>query len=204
LGQQCESLIMRECKSLDEQEFSWAYQDLSRFRVEPGFRGRSAFVVQIWRVVQCSIFRLSPRKADPWRVFLLKLFGAKIGRGVLIRPSARVEYPWKLEIGDSSWIGERAYIYNLGSIKIGKNSVVSQESYICSGSHDYKDPLFPLRNDIIQIGDEVWIAARSFICPGVNIGNGSVIGACSCVTKNVEPGMIYGGNPARYLGSRRG
>jgi putative colanic acid biosynthesis acetyltransferase WcaF len=196
--------VMHEEKTFARhRQSSRIYQDLARFRVEPEFRGRSVFAIQIWRIVQCSIFRCSPRKANTWRVFLLRIFGAKIGKRVLIRPSARIEYPWKLKIGDNSWIGERVCLYNLGLIVIGKSSVISQESYICSGSHDYKSPSFPLTNTQIHIGDEVWIAARSFVCPGVVIGDGSVVAACSCVTKNVGNGMIYGGNPARYLGPRQ-
>ena len=112
------------------------FQDLERFRVPPGFRGRTGFVVLLWQLVQSTLFGLSPQPLYAWRRALLRLFGAKIGRKVLVRPTARVTYPWKVEIGDCSWIGDHAELYSLDRISIGRNAAISQRSYLCTASHD--------------------------------------------------------------------
>ncbi|MEN8669496.1 MAG: colanic acid biosynthesis acetyltransferase WcaF, partial [Ketobacter sp.] len=106
------------------------YQDLNSFKLKPGERGRSAWIVQLWWIVQPVLFGMSPQFMFGWRRFLLRLFGARIGKGVLIRPSARITYPWKIEIGDYSWIGDNTMLYSLGLISIGRNVVVSQSSYL--------------------------------------------------------------------------
>ncbi len=112
-------------------------QDLSRAKVPPGFRGRAAWFVQLWWIVEALLFHPSPQVLYGWRRFLLRAFGARIGKGVLIRPSVTVTYPWKLSIGDWSWVGDRVTLYTLGEISIGESSVVSQGTYLCTGSHDY-------------------------------------------------------------------
>src|ERR1035438_228689 len=119
-------------------------QDLSKATVPPGFRGRPGWFVQIWWIVQASLFHTSPQVLYGWRRFLLRCFGARIGRGVLLRPSVTVTYPWKLTIGDWSWIGDHVTLYSLGAITIGENAVVSQHSYLCTGAHDYRRPTFDL------------------------------------------------------------
>ncbi len=101
---------------------------LDRFKLPRHFRGRSAFVVQLWWFTQAFLFNLSPQFMYTWRVFLLRLFGAKIGKKVIIRPSVKITYPWKLEIGDYSWIGDNVELYTLGKIKIGCHSVISQRT----------------------------------------------------------------------------
>jgi putative colanic acid biosynthesis acetyltransferase WcaF len=178
-------------------------QDLSASRVPPGFRGRPAWFVQLWWIVQALFFHPSPQVLYGWRRFLLRLFGAHIGRGVLIRPSVTVTYPWKLRIGDWSWIGDRVTLYTLGEITIGDNAVVSQHAYLCGASHDYTRPTFDLYSEPIHIGPEAWIAASAFVAPGVTIGRGAIVGACSVVLKDVPAGMICAGNPSRVLRARR-
>src|SRR4051812_46747933 len=111
-------------------------QDLSEFRLPEHFRGRPAWLVQLWWLVQSTLFGLSPQFMYGWRRFLLRLFGARIGDKVLVRPTARITYPWKVSIGNHSWIGDEAILYSLGEIEIGANVVISQRSYICTGSHD--------------------------------------------------------------------
>ena len=178
------------------------FQDLSSPRVPPGFRGRPAWFVQIWWIVQALLFHPSPQVLYGWRRFLLRLFGARIGRGVLIRPSASVTYPWKLTIGDWSWIGDHVTLYTLGEITIGESAVVSQHSYLCTGSHDYTRPTFDLYAVPIHIESEAWLATKVFVSPGVTVKRGAIVGACSVVLKDVPAGMICAGNPLRVLRPR--
>ncbi len=178
------------------------YQRLDRFLLPISFRGRSIFVVQLWWVVQATLFGMSPQFMFGWRRFLLKLFGAEIGVGVLIRPSAHVTYPWKVKIGDRVWIGDHAELYSLGEIVIGSDVVISQKSYLCAATHDYTKPSFDMIDQKIIIEDQAWIATDVFIAPGVNIGRGCVIGARSSVFSDMPEGMVCIGNPARPVKPR--
>jgi len=137
-----------------------------------------------------------------WRRFLLRAFGAQIGKGVLIRPSVSVTYPWKLSIGDWCWIGDGATLYTLGEISIGDNSCISQHAYLCTGSHDYTRTSFDLYAVPIRVEPEAWVATHVFVGPGVTIGHGAIIGAASVVLKDVEAGMICAGNPLRRIRTR--
>lgn len=172
------------------------WQKLSRFRLPPGFRGRSAVVVQLWWLVQSTLFAMSPQFMYGWRRFLLRLFGAEVGREVLVRPTARVTYPWKVTIGDYTWIGDDVVLYSLGEIEIGGHTVISQRSYICTGSHDITKTTFDIYALPIRIGNQVWIATDVFVAPGVRIGDGAVVGARSTVLHDLPEGMICYGNPA--------
>ena len=177
-------------------------QDLARSRVPPGFRGRSAVFVQFWWICQTLLIHASPQAFYGWRRAILRLFGAKIGFGVLIRPSVVITYPWKVAIGDHSWIGDNAELYSLGPITIEDNVVVSQGSYLCAATHDFEDDTFPLVAGPIVVEREAWIAAQCFIAPGVTIGAGSVAGARSVVLEDVPPGVIVAGHPAKIIGTR--
>ena len=172
------------------------YQDLARFTVQPGFRGRPGIVVLIWQIVQASLFRLSPQPAYGWRRFLLRAFGAKVGEGVIIRPTSRVTYPWKVKLGNHCWIGDHTELYSLGPISIGNNAVVSQKSYLCAGSHDPLDITFPLTAAPVTVEDEAWIATDCFVAPGVTIGRGAIVAARSTVRGDVPPGVVVAGSPA--------
>jgi putative colanic acid biosynthesis acetyltransferase WcaF len=127
-----------------------------------------------------------------------------VGRGVIVRPTATITYPWKVEIGDNSWIGDDVVVYSLGSITIGKNSVISQRSYLCAGSHDYNSESFDIFASPIVIQDEVWIATDVFVAPGVTVGKGAVIGSRSSVYRDMPEGMICMGIPAKPIKPRRG
>lgn len=177
-------------------------QDLSSFSLPSGFRGRSAFVVQLWWLTDSVLFRTSPQFCYSWRRFLLRIFGAKIGKKVKIRPSAKVTYPWKVSIGDYSWIGDEVVLYSLGPIEIGSDVVISQKSYLCAGTHDYSSTDFKILAPPVTIKDQVWIATDVFIGPGVTVGEKAVIGARSSVFKNVEGGKVYGGNPLVTIRNR--
>ena len=111
-------------------------QDLERFALPRNFRGRSGLTVQLWWLVQATLFRGSPQLLYGFRRWLLRLFGAQIGKGVIVRPSVTIPYPWKLKIGDHSWIGDDAVLYTFAEITIGKDVVISQKSYLCAGTHD--------------------------------------------------------------------
>jgi putative colanic acid biosynthesis acetyltransferase WcaF len=177
-------------------------QDLAGFKLPPGFRGRSAVVVQLWWLVQATLFRCSPQLFYGFRRWLLRLFGATIGAGVVIRPSVEIPYPWKLRIGDHAWIGDHAVLYCFAEITIGRNAVVSQKSYVCAGTHDYRSPQFDIKAYPIVIEEEAWVAADVVVGPGVTIGRGTVVGSRSSVFTDLPPMMVCVGSPARPVHAR--
>ena len=148
------------------------------------------------------LFRWSPRICFGWRRWLLRCFGAQIGRQVHIYNSARIYFPWNLSVGNWSAIGEDALIYNLGHISIGNRVTVSHRVHLCAGTHDYRKPDMPLLKPPIVIKDQAWICADAFIGPGVIVGEGAVVGARAVVMKNVEPWSVVAGNPARVIKQR--
>jgi len=171
--------------------------DLRQYNQAGYDRGRPGWVVLLWWLVQAIAFPLSPHTFNRFRQSLLRLFGAKIGTGVVIRPTARFTYPWKVEIGDYSWIGDDVVLYSLEPIRIGCHCVISQKSYLCTGSHDIQDPAFTLITSQITIGNGVWIATDCFIAPGVQIGANAVVGARSSVFSNIPAQQVCWGTPAR-------
>lgn len=177
-------------------------QNLKLFKLPPDFRGRSSFIVQIWWMTDFFLFKLSPQILYGWRRFLLRLFGAKIGKGVIIRPSVTVTYPWKVKIGDYSWIGDNVVLYSLGEIEIGSNVVVSQKSYLCAASHEYSKVNFPIFSHKIIIEDECWLATDVFVAPGTVVGKGTVVGARSSVFQSLPGGKVCVGSPAKPIKDR--
>lgn len=177
-------------------------QRLDTFRLPVGFRGRSAVVVQLWWLVQGTLFGCSPQFMFGWRRWLLRLFGAQVGKAVLVRQSVKVTYPWKVTIGDHVWIGDDVVLYSLGEIEIGNHAVVSQRSYLCSASHDYTQPEFPIYDRKVCIGARAWLATDVFIAPGVIIGEGAVVGARSSVFHDLPPMMVCVGSPAKPIKPR--
>lgn len=177
-------------------------QRLDQFKLPHAFRGKSSITCQLWWLTQSCLFSTSPQFMYKWRVFLLRLFGAKIGNNVIIRPSVRTTYPWKLTIGDNSWIGDHVDLYTLGEITIGKNSVISQRSYLCTGSHDFTKIDFPIYSKPIVIHDCVWLATDVFVAPGVTIHNNAVVGARSSVFSDLNEGYVYIGSPAKPIKPR--
>lgn len=150
-------------------------------------KGRSVLWQAAWQLASSLL-------VVPWfvpprvRVIVLRAFGAKIGTGVNLRAGVRVHWPWKLEIGDDSWIGERAWLLNLEPIRIGSDVCVSQAAFLCTGSHDRRSPSFEFDNAPIRVEDGAWIAARATVLRGVTVGADSVVGATALVTKDVPPG----------------
>ena len=161
--------------------------------------------VQVMRLawaVGGILFRIIPRPFYAPRRVLLRLFGANIGLHVNIANTATIYFPWNLEIGDWSAIGEHAYIYNLGRITIGEKTTISQRAHLCAGSHEYRDPAMPLLTPPISVGDQAWICADAFVGPNVIVGDGSVIGARAVVCRDVDPQVVVVGNPATVIGTR--
>lgn len=177
-------------------------QDLASHRLPPNFRGRSALQVQLWWIVQALLFHTSPQFMYGWRRWLLKLFGARIGKGVLIRPSVRTTYPWRLEIGDNAWIGDFVELYTLDRITIGSDAVVSQFTKLVTGTHDFEKPTFDMMTKPIVIEPQAWVAANCFVAPGVTVRRGAVVLACSLVLKDVPELMVAAGQPATIRRSR--
>lgn len=178
-------------------------QNLSLYKTPKNFRGRSKVTVQLWWLTYALLFRTSPQVFYGWRRFLLRCFGATIGKNVLIRPSAQITYPWKVSIGDNSWIGDEVVLYSLGEIHIGKNAVVSQRSYICTGTHNYSKVDFEIYAKKITIHDQSWLATDVFVAPGITINEGTVVGARSTVIEDLEGYSVYVGSPTRFIKKRK-
>ena len=155
----------------------------------------------LWSVAS-PLFRFSPRISFSWRCFLLRLFGANVGKHVHIYNTAVIYMPWNLQIGDWSSIGEYAFIYNLGKITIGKKTTISHRAHLCAGTHDYTRSDLPLQKPPIVIHGEAWVCADAFVGPGVVIGEGAIVGARAVVTKDVPKWTVVAGNPAQVVKKR--
>lgn len=175
--------------------------DIAQNRKARKYSGKEILSRVLWGGAH-PFFRYSPRIFFGWRRFLLRLFGATVGREVHIYNTATVYLPWNLEIGDWSSIGEHAYIYNLGLIVIGSRTTISQRAHLCAGSHDYQSPDLPLTKPPITVADQAWICADAFLGPGITVGEGAVVAARAVVVKDVEPWAVVAGNPARPIKKR--
>jgi putative colanic acid biosynthesis acetyltransferase WcaF len=156
----------------------------------------------LWEFAWFVFCKWTPKPLSPWRVFWLRLFGAKIHGTPFVHQRARIEIPWNLTLHDRACLGDRVNAYALGEIEIGPRATVAQEVYLSTGTHDFARPEIPLVTAKITIGEDAFIGARAFIMPGVTIGARSVIGACSVVTGDVPPNVMAAGNPCRVLRAR--
>jgi putative colanic acid biosynthesis acetyltransferase WcaF len=156
----------------------------------------------LWYFINALFFINPLNPFSPVKCFLLKCFGAKLGKGVLLKQSVNIKYPWKLQIGDYSWIGENVWIDSLANVKIGNNVCISQGAMLLTGNHDYKKETFDLILKEIILEDGVWIGAQALVCPGVTCYSHAVLSAKSVATKNLETYMIYQGNPAVAIKER--
>ncbi len=171
--------------------------DLSAYRNDEYKQKLPNILVRVgWLFVSSIIFRNSLVTSYPLKRYLLRLFGAKIGIGLVIKPSVNIKYPWNLTIGDHSWIGEEVWIDNLGKVIIGSHVCISQGAMLLTGNHDYSSRLFPLMVQSITLGDGCWIGAKALVSPGVTCGEHSVLAVMSVASRNLEPYTIYRGNPA--------
>lgn len=160
-----------------------------------------------WNIVWLLLFRPTPDRGlgffVRWRIFLLRIFGAKIGKHCAVRNSAKIWLPWNLEMGDWVAISEDCDIYSADRIYIGNRTTISKGSFLCCASHDIESPIMELTYAPITIGHDAWVASRAILLPGITIGDGAVVAAGAVVTKDVEPWTVVGGNPAKVLKKRR-
>ena len=152
--------------------------------------------IALWYAVSIVFFRTTIPYPSQLKVIMLRMFGAKIGRGVIIKPSVIIKYPWKLSIGNHSWIGEQVWIDNLDQVTIGNHCCISQGAMLLCGNHDYTKGTFDLVINSIILDDGVWVGARGLIGPGVHLKKNSVISAATIQTKSTEMNCVYKGNPA--------
>lgn len=169
---------------------------LSAFRGTGYDKGRPVLTQAAWFAVQNLVFGTwwCPARL---RVTLLRLFGARVGNGVLIRHRVRVLWPWKLSIGDDCWIGEGVWLLNLEPIRLGSDVCLSQEAFLCTGSHLFDSPSFEFDNAPISVGDGTWVAAQALVLRGVGVGRSCRIGARAVITRDVPDGARVSAN-ARY------
>jgi putative colanic acid biosynthesis acetyltransferase WcaF len=177
--------------------------DLSKFNNSWYNPGRSFLVRSIWYFANALFLQCPLNMSSSLKVIVLQLFGAKVGVGVVIKPNINVKYPWNLEIGDYSWIGENTWLDSLAPISIGKNVCISQGVYFCTGNHDWNDPAFGLIVKPIVIEDGAWVGAQATVLPGVTVASHSVVTAGSVIAKDTQPYMIYAGNPAAKVNERK-
>ncbi|MEK0421312.1 MAG: hypothetical protein RLZZ161_1163 [Bacteroidota bacterium] len=157
--------------------------------------GRNALVRAIWHACNSLLF-MSFLPGNAWRRALLRLFGARIGKDVVIKPRVNVKYPWNLSIGEYTWLGENVWIDNLGKVSIGSNCCISQGALLLCGNHNYRKTTFDLIVGDITLENGVWIGANALVCPGVTCRSHAVLSAGSIATSDMESYKIYSGNPA--------
>ncbi|MFK7955084.1 MAG: WcaF family extracellular polysaccharide biosynthesis acetyltransferase [Lysobacterales bacterium] len=173
---------------------------LERFDNGGFHRGRSWIVEALWQLVGALVASWIP--GSNWRRAALRLFGAHIGEGVVIKPRFRVKFPWRLKVGDHSWLGESVWIDNLAPVHIGISCCLSQGVYLCTGSHDWNKDRFDLITAPIDLQDRVWLAAFSRVGPGRQLGQGAVLQLAAVLTEDALPWTRYAGNPATACGTR--
>lgn len=158
--------------------------------------------ILLWSIVWPVLCAWTPKPLNAWRLIWLRLFGCKIEGTPFVHQRARIEMPWHITLHDQSCVGDRANLYAMGEIELGRKCVVAQEVYLCTGTHDFNDPHLSLVTAKITVGDDAFVGARAFVLPGVHIGNGVIVGACSLVTRSVKPWSVVAGSPATFLRSR--
>jgi putative colanic acid biosynthesis acetyltransferase WcaF len=178
--------------------------DLSTFANADFDRGAPKWKEGLWILVRSFFFLSALPYPSKLKTLLLRWFGAEVGRNVTIRSQVNISFPWRLVIRDDVWIGDGVWILSLAQVVIESNICISQRSYLCSGSHDYRKSSFDLITKPIFIRERSWIAANSFIGPGVEIGPGSVVGAGSVVLENFGPKVLIRGNPAKVVKTLEG
>ena len=173
---------------------------LEKFNPKQGLnRGASKFKEAIWYIAKVVFFQSALPYPMFLKVNLLRIFGAKIGKNIVVKPKVNIHFPWKLEIGNNVWIGEEVFLLNFEKVVIGNDVCISQRVFLCGGNHNYKDPTMSYRNGPIILNDGCWIGADTFVSPNVEIGVDAVIVAKSLINKSIPDNCIYGGNPAIFL-----
>jgi putative colanic acid biosynthesis acetyltransferase WcaF len=169
---------------------------------ESPWSGSERVLRVLWEFCWFVFCQWTPKPFNPWRLFWLRVFEAKIEGTPFVHSRARIAIPWNLTLRDRACLGDRANAYSLGEIELGAGCTVAQEAYLSSGSHDFDSPNLPLVTGKITIGADAFIGARAFIMPGISVGARSVVGACSVVTCDVPPDVFAAGNPCRVLRPR--
>jgi putative colanic acid biosynthesis acetyltransferase WcaF len=165
-------------------------------------RGAGKLKESAWYAVKMLFFLTAFPYPSALKARLLRLFGAKVGRGLCIKPRVNIHFPWKLEIGDHVWIGEEVFLLNFEKLTIGNNVCISQRAFLCGGNHDYKSPAMPYRNGEITLQDGSWIGAGVFVAPQVTVGTDTVVTACSVALKSLPENAVCAGNPAKFIKER--
>ena len=176
--------------------------DLSNYSACAFDRGAGALKEGLWLVSSLLIFRLCPFSLSSLKRAVLRAFGGKIGRGVVIKPQVKITFPWKLEIGDYVWLGEECWLLNLERISLGNNVCISQRAFLCTGNHDYKSSTFDLIVKPISVEEGAWLGAGCWVGPGVRVGSHAVLTAGSVATRDLNRQCIYRGNPAEPVKHR--
>lgn len=177
--------------------------NLSKFDSSMGLnRGKPKLTEIIWYFIKIIFFLSAVPYPSKFKIMLLRLFGATIGTGLVIKPRVNIHFPWKLQIGDNVWIGEEAFFLNFEKLSIGSNVCVSQRAFLCGGNHDYTISSMPYRNGPITLEDGSWVGANTFIGPNVIIGTDTVVSAGSVVTQSLAENGIFRGNPAQFIKNR--
>ena len=158
--------------------------------------------VFFWKLSWLFLCSWTPKFLNPWRLFIVKVFGGRIYGTPFIHQRARIQIPWHLTMHHRACLGERANAYSLGHVEILEGATIAQEAYLCTGTHDIDNASFRLITDKITIGAHAFVGARAMILPGVSIGKNAVVGAQAVVTKDVQENEIVAGNPARVIGNR--
>lgn len=170
----------------------------------PSFSLSNRMLRALWGMVYLLLFRISPRPFHAWRVLLLRMFGAKIGRGCHVYPRVKVWAPWNLVLGSYVGVADDVTLYCMDKISVGDYAVISQGAHLCGGTHDYNSRNFQLVAKPIVIGIHAWVCAEAFIHPGVTVPDGAVVGARAVVARSLpEPWAVYAGNPCRQMSTRQ-
>lgn len=156
-----------------------------------------------WNYAWLLLCAWTPKPFNAWRLMWLRLFGCKLHGKPFVHPLARITVPWNLTMHDRSALGERATAYTLGPIELGQRSTIAQEAYLCTGTHQFDDPNIPLVTAPIVVKADSFVGARAFVLPGVTIGTGTVVGACSVVTRDLPDWVFAAGNPCRPTKDRK-
>jgi putative colanic acid biosynthesis acetyltransferase WcaF len=171
--------------------------------LRPAFSTGNRMRRLIWNICWLLFYRTSPRPFHSWRSFLLRCFGATMGPDCHFYPGSKIWAPWNLICADKVSAGDGVEIYNPAPITFGSHAILSQEAYICGATHDYDDPAFPLLAYAMNFGAYAWICARASVAPGVNVGDGAVLGLGSVATKDLAPWTVYAGTPAVRIKERK-
>lgn len=156
----------------------------------------------VWQFIWFLFCAWTPATFHVWRVFILRIFGAKLGKSNFIYPSCKIWAPWLLETEDVVTIGRGVEIYNPGGVYLGHHSILSQDAFLCGATHDYNSLDFTYLKKKINIAPYAWICAKAMVLPGVHCAEGSVLGAGSVTSKDMEPWTVYAGNPAQLVKKR--